>query len=65
MWGCKAHWFKLPKRLRDKVWATYRSGQEIHKNPSKAYMIVIGQVDEWIKAYKDEQHVNTRTKGEG
>ena len=24
---CKPHWFKLPKRMRDAIWATYREGQ--------------------------------------
>ncbi len=28
MWGCKQHWFKLPKRLRDAIWAEYVPGQE-------------------------------------
>lgn len=49
LWGCKYHWFKLPKNLRDKVWATYRSGQEIDKNPSKAYLIVARRVQTWVK----------------
>jgi hypothetical protein len=22
MWGCKQHWFALPKPLRDRIWAT-------------------------------------------
>ncbi len=24
---CRKHWFSLPKRLRDAIWATYRDGQ--------------------------------------
>lgn len=28
MWGCKAHWFRLPKSIRDLIWAAYRPGQE-------------------------------------
>lgn len=24
---CKKHWFSLPKKLRDAIWATYRPGQ--------------------------------------
>jgi hypothetical protein len=24
---CKRHWFILPKPIRDRIWATYRSGQ--------------------------------------
>ena len=23
MWGCKKHWFMLPKHLRDRIWAAY------------------------------------------
>lgn len=48
MWGCKAHWFKLPTSLRNKVWATYKPGQEITKSPSTAYIQVAKQVQAWI-----------------
>jgi hypothetical protein len=24
--ACPPHWFQLPKDIRDRVWATYRSG---------------------------------------
>ena len=24
---CRSHWYMVPKRLRDQVWATWRSGQ--------------------------------------
>lgn len=27
MFMCRQHWFTLPKRLRDRIWATYRPGQ--------------------------------------
>jgi len=50
MWGCKEHWFKLPKKLRDKIWATYMPGQEINKNPSEEYLAVADEVRDWIKA---------------
>lgn len=49
MWGCKAHWFKLPKSLRDQIWATYRPGQEKTMTPSKAYLHVADKVQQWIK----------------
>lgn len=49
MWGCKEHWFRLPKFLRDRIWATYVPGQEIRKEPSEAYMAVIAEVDTWIR----------------
>ena len=37
MFMCKRHWFSLPKRLRDKIWNTYRVGQCDDMNPSKEY----------------------------
>lgn len=48
MWGCKEHWFKLPLRLRNRVWATYKLGQEITKTPSPAYVKVALEVRAWI-----------------
>jgi len=48
MWGCKAHWFRLPKPLRDRIWATYVPGQEITKTPSAAYLQAAGDVERWI-----------------
>lgn len=35
---CGKHWRMVPKRLKDAVWATYRPGQEITKDPSVAYI---------------------------
>ena len=49
LWGCKDHWFKLPKRLRDRVWETYRPGQEIDKQPSDEYMEVYYEIQAWIE----------------
>ncbi len=37
---CRQHWFTVPRPLRDAVWATYRPGQEVDKDPSP----------EWIEA---------------
>lgn len=48
MWGCKHHWFRLPKTLRDGIWATYVPGQEITKTPSQAYLVAASQVQAWI-----------------
>lgn len=49
MWGCKPHWFKLPKRLRDAIWAAYVPGQEKRMDPSPEYLAVAHEVQEWIK----------------
>jgi hypothetical protein len=35
---CRRHWFLVPKALRDRVWATYRAGQERSKDPSREYL---------------------------
>jgi hypothetical protein len=50
MWGCRRHWFMLPKSLRDQIWATYRPGQEEDMEPSPAYLEAAEAVQEWIKA---------------
>ena len=49
MWGCREHWFKLPKPLRDRIWATYVPGQEKTKDPSGAYIDAAHAVQVWIK----------------
>jgi hypothetical protein len=51
MWGCKAHWFKLPLALRNKIWATYAPGQEISKDPSAEYLAVADEVQAWIRSH--------------
>lgn len=48
MWGCKEHWFRLPKALRDAVWRTYRPGQEVTKTPSHEYLVAARLVQGWI-----------------
>jgi hypothetical protein len=48
MWGCKAHWYALPKDLRDQIWDTYRPGQERTLTPSRAYVEAARKVQNWI-----------------
>lgn len=48
MWGCKQHWFQLPLRLRNRIWATYEPGQEIDLTPSDEYLAVAQEVQDWI-----------------
>lgn len=49
MWGCRPHWYRLPLALRNKIWAAYRPGQEITLTPSRRYVEVAREVQEWIK----------------
>ena len=48
MWGCRAHWFMLPKRIRDRIWSAYRPGQEINMGPSLEYVAAAREAQEWI-----------------
>jgi hypothetical protein len=53
MWGCRAHWMKLPAVLRAKVWAAYRPGQEKTMTPSRKYVKVAREVREWVLKHKE------------
>ena len=48
LWGCKAHWFRLPLELRNRIWQTYVPGQEITKTPSAEYLEAAQAVEDWI-----------------
>ena len=51
MWGCREHWFKLPKAIRDRIWATYREGQEeALDRVTPAYLEAAKAADEWIRS---------------
>ncbi len=49
---CPPHWRMVPPDLQAKVWATYRPGQEVDKNPSNEY-IAAQQAAVRIVAIKD------------
>lgn len=50
MWGCRTHWYRLPRRLRDAIWDAYVPGQEQRMDPSDEYLTVAHEVQEWIQA---------------
>lgn len=49
MWGCTQHWYALPQYLRAKIWSTFKIGQEKSGRPSREYVIVAKQVQDWIR----------------
>lgn len=49
MWGCKEHWFRLPKTLRDRIWRSFKPGQEVDMTPSAEYLDVANEVQQWIR----------------
>lgn len=48
MWGCRAHWFRLPAALRSRIWRTYQPGQEERGDPSAEYLEAARAVQDWI-----------------
>jgi hypothetical protein len=49
LWGCKEHWYLLPRELRDRIWRTFKPGQEQTKTPSREYIEAAKDVDAWIR----------------
>lgn len=50
LWGCKQHWYLLPRDLRDRIWKSFRPGQEDAKTPSREYVEAAKAVQAWIEA---------------
>lgn len=55
MWGCKKHWFMLPRNLRAEIWRCYQPGQEVDMTPSAEYVAVARRVQKWIADYEGRQ----------
>ena len=50
MWGCRAHWYRLPKEIRAEIWRAYRPGQERDGRPSVAYIRAANKATAWVQA---------------
>ena len=48
LFACREHWFVLPKPLRDRIWATYRPGQERDGFPSVEYVTAYAEAVAWL-----------------
>jgi hypothetical protein len=56
MWGCKEHWFMLPKHLRDAIWRAYVPGQEATGEVSRGYFRAADDAQRWIhQTFGDRQ----------
>ncbi len=51
LWGCREHWFALPRAIREEIWRTYRPGQEADKAPSRAYLTAARAAQDYARAY--------------
>jgi hypothetical protein len=58
MWGCRAHWYRLPKPLRDEIWRSYRPGQETDRKPSRRYVAAAKAVQAWIEEQAEKEKTN-------
>jgi hypothetical protein len=38
---CPKHWKKVPRKLRLRIWGTYRPGQEVDHDLSREYVHVV------------------------
>ena len=45
---CRRHWFMLPHAMRNRIWSTYREGQEGDWKPSAAYCDAAKQAVTWL-----------------
>lgn len=46
--GCRRHWFTLPRHYRDQIWDTYKPGQPA----SAAHLKNLGAAIQWSREYE-------------
>ena len=49
MWGCREHWYALPREIRDAIWSAYQVGQESTRHPSFNYIEAAKAAQAWIR----------------
>lgn len=54
-WGCQGHWYALPAELRARIWAAYVPGQEITKTPSREYLAVAREAEQYALAWASSE----------
>ena len=50
LWGCKHHWFTLPREVRQAIWKAYRRGQTVW-TASPEYLAAITAAAKWIRQH--------------
>lgn len=63
VWGCRAHWYKLPEVIRDKIWNAFRAGQEKDMRPSRDYVAAAQEAQAWIAANYPSTPAETPAQG--
>jgi len=47
LWGCRDHWYRLPRGIRRKIFSAYRLGQTV-ATASSAYLDALADADRWM-----------------
>lgn len=64
-WGCRAHWFLLPKPIRDRIWKAYKPGQEEIGRPSTDYVDAARAAQDWIALYIEQAKAREERERQG
>lgn len=59
---CKRHWFVVPKKVRNRVWATYRPGQCDDMRPSEAWHVAADEAILFVARVEVDAAVGLRSK---
>lgn len=54
---CPRHWRMVPAALQAAVWATYRPGQEVDKEPTVAYLEATAAAKEAVKEHEEQRRL--------
>jgi hypothetical protein len=54
MWGCRAHWYALPRDIRVAIGRAYRHGLDTDSHPTRTYVDAYRTALAWI-AERDAQ----------
>lgn len=61
---CRRHWYLVPKALRDRVWATYQTGQEVGRvRPSREYFAAVREAIDAVEQAEADA-ASKKTQGE-
>ncbi len=47
LWGCKSHWFQIPRDKRIRLWKAYRAGQTM-QTASAEYVEAAQDIHRWM-----------------
>ena len=61
MFMCGRDWYRLPKAMRDAIWDAYVPGQEIRKDPSRAYLAAARAAVRYLERIEDRASTTGRS----